>query len=102
MNEQEVEHSIQKRELGGLHGAFMGYHHARMLLFECFVARMLVQEFTPGDISCQEFLVVRYLELIFKKLESLNNEETIMKQIECNGVLILRGHLRGIVGACTA
>jgi|EP00670_Eutreptiella_braarudii_P002455 hypothetical protein len=46
-------------------------------------------EFTPGDISCQEFLVVRYLELIFKKLESLNNEETIMKQIECNEVVPL-------------
>lgn len=41
------------------------------------------------DASSQEVVVTNYLELLFKQIESLNNEDTVMKNIESNEVVPL-------------
>jgi hypothetical protein len=45
-------------------------------------------DFSPGEYTVQEMLVISYLELIFRKIEHLN-EENIMKQLENNDIVPL-------------
>eukprot|EP00667_Euglena_gracilis_P016611 EG_transcript_17401 len=46
-------------------------------------------EQVPGDSNCQEFLVVAYLDLIFRKIESLNSQDNVMRQLESNEIVPL-------------